>query len=161
MKENKVILPASSDAPVIAIKGLKKLFGSLSVLNGIDIDIQKGENVAILGRSGSGKSVLIKIISGLLKPDAGIVQVFGQEVDKISEKELQLLRLKIGFSFQSSALYDSMTVRENLEFPLVRNKRSLSKKEVDKAILGVLEDVGLVESINQMPSDLSGGQKKG
>nr|MDH4461182.1 ATP-binding cassette domain-containing protein [Flectobacillus sp.] len=160
MKEDKVILPASSDTPVIAIKGLKKSFGSLSVLNGIDIDIQKGENVAILGRSGSGKSVLIKIISGLLKPDAGIVQVLGQEVAKISEKELQLLRLKIGFSFQSSALYDSMTVRENLEFPLVRNKRSLSKKEVDNAILGVLEDVGLVESINQMPSDLSGGQKK-
>ncbi len=160
MKEDKVILPASSDTPVIAIKGLKKSFGSLSVLNGIDIDIQKGENVAILGRSGSGKSVLIKIISGLLKPDAGIVQVFGQEVAEISEKELQLLRLKIGFSFQSSALYDSMTVRENLEFPLVRNKRSLSKKEVDNAILGVLEDVGLVESINQMPSDLSGGQKK-
>lgn len=160
MKEDKVVLPASSDTPVIAIKGLKKSFGSLSVLNGIDIDIQKGENVAILGRSGSGKSVLIKIISGLLKPDAGIVQVLGQEVAKISEKELQLLRLKIGFSFQSSALYDSMTVRENLEFPLVRNKRSLSKKEVDNAILGVLEDVGLVESINQMPSDLSGGQKK-
>lgn len=160
MKEDKVVLSASSDTPVIAIKGLKKSFGSLSVLNGIDIDIQKGENVAILGRSGSGKSVLIKIISGLLKPDAGIVQVLGQEVAKISEKELQLLRLKIGFSFQSSALYDSMTVRENLEFPLVRNKRSLSKKEVDNAILEVLEDVSLVESINQMPSDLSGGQKK-
>ena len=91
MKEDKVVLPASSDTPVIAIKGLKKSFGSLSVLNGIDIDIQKGENVAILGRSGSGKSVLIKIISGLLKPDAGIVQVLGQEVAKISEKELYLI----------------------------------------------------------------------
>lgn len=160
MKENMETIHIKQDAPVMAIKGLKKSFGSLSVLNGIDIDIQKGENVAVLGRSGSGKSVLIKIISGLLKPDAGMVNVLGLEVDKITEKELQLLRLKIGFSFQSSALYDSMTVRENLEFPLVRNKRNLSKKEVENAVLGVLEDVGLVECINQMPSDLSGGQKK-
>ncbi len=146
--------------PVISIKDLKKSFGSLNVLNGINLDVAKGENLAILGRSGSGKSVLIKIISGLLKPDSGLVKVLGQEVDKITEKELQTLRMKIGFSFQSSALYDSMSVRENLEFPLVRNKRDLNEKEVNEAIESVLDDVGLSQTINQMPSELSGGQKK-
>lgn len=145
---------------VISIKDLKKSFGNLNVLNGINIDVLKGENIAILGRSGSGKSVLIKIISGLLKPDSGLVKVLGQEVDKITEKELQALRMKIGFSFQSSALYDSMSVRENLEFPLVRNKRELNEKEVNEAIESVLDEVGLSQTINQMPSELSGGQKK-
>jgi phospholipid/cholesterol/gamma-HCH transport system ATP-binding protein len=145
---------------VISIKELKKSFGSLSVLNGIDLEIKKGENIAVLGRSGSGKSVLIKIISGLLKPDSGVVSVLGQEVDKISEKDLQALRLKIGFSFQSSALYDSMSVRENLAFPLVRNKRELNEKEVNEAIESVLNDVGLSQTIRQMPSELSGGQRK-
>ena len=145
---------------VILIKDLKKSFGPLEVLNGVNLEIKKGENIAVLGRSGTGKSVLIKIISGLLKPDSGLVKVFGQEVDKISEKELQELRLKIGFSFQSSALYDSMSVRENLKFPLVRNKRDLNDKEVNEAIESVLNDVGLPQTINQMPSELSGGQKK-
>lgn len=144
----------------ISIKDLKKSFGNLVVLNGVNIDILKGENIAVLGRSGSGKSVLIKIISGLLKPDSGMVKVLGQEVDKISAKELQVLRLKIGFSFQSSALYDSMTVRGNLEFPLVRNKRNLNKKEINDEIERVLNDVGLPNAINQMPSELSGGQRK-
>ncbi len=145
---------------VISIRDLKKSFGNRTVLNGIDIDMCKGENIAVLGRSGSGKSVLIKIISGLLKPDSGMVKVLGQEVDKLSEAELQQLRLKIGFSFQSSALYDSMSVKENLKFPLVRNKRNLSDKEVNDAIEEVLNDVGLSQTINQMPSELSGGQKK-
>jgi phospholipid/cholesterol/gamma-HCH transport system ATP-binding protein len=156
---NEKEIPISQE-PVIAIKGLKKSFGSLSVLNGVAIDILKGENIAVLGRSGSGKSVLIKIISGLLKPDEGVVKVLGQEVDKLTDKELQALRLKIGFSFQNSALYDSMSVRENLEFPLVRNKRELSAKEVNDAIESVLNDVGLPQTIHQMPSELSGGQKK-
>lgn len=146
--------------PVISIRDLKKSFGTLNVLNGIDVDIFKGENLAVLGRSGSGKSVLIKIICGLLKPDSGLVKVLGQEVDKITAKALQQLRLKIGFSFQSSALYDSMSVRENLAFPLVRNRRNLSTKEVNVAIESVLNDVGLSQTINQMPSELSGGQKK-
>ena len=145
---------------VISIKDLKKSFGNLRVLNGVDIDIFKGENIAVLGRSGSGKSVLIKIISGLLKPDSGTVKVLGQQVDKINASALQQLRLKIGFSFQSSALYDSMTVRENLQFPLVRNKRDLSEKDVKDAIEQVLEEVGLAETINQMPAELSGGQRK-
>jgi phospholipid/cholesterol/gamma-HCH transport system ATP-binding protein len=145
---------------VISIKDLKKSFGLLNVLNGVNLDVKRGENIAVLGRSGTGKSVLIKIISGLLKPDSGLVKVLGQEVDKLNEKELQELRLKIGFSFQSSALYDSMSVRENLKFPLVRNRRELNEKEVNDAIESVLNDVGLPQTINQMPSELSGGQKK-
>jgi phospholipid/cholesterol/gamma-HCH transport system ATP-binding protein len=152
--------PLENQGPVIIIKDLKKSFGSLKVLDGIDIEIQKGENIAVLGRSGSGKSVLIKIISGLLSPDSGSVKVFGHEVDKISPKELQELRSKIGFSFQNSALYDSMTVRENLAFPLTRNKRELSSAEVNQAIESVLNDVGLPNTLNQMPSELSGGQRK-
>jgi phospholipid/cholesterol/gamma-HCH transport system ATP-binding protein len=150
----------SNDNTVISIKELKKSFDTNIVLNGIDIDILKGENLAVLGRSGSGKSVLIKIISGLLKPDSGTVKVLGQEVDKLTGKALQELRLKIGFSFQSSALYDSMSVRENLAFPLVRNKRNLKTKEVNEAIESVLHDVGLSQTISQMPSELSGGQRK-
>jgi len=145
---------------VISIKDLKKSFGTLDVLNGISVDISKGENLAVLGRSGSGKSVLIKIIVGLLKPDSGVVKVLGQEVDKLDKKALQALRLKIGFSFQSSALYDSMTVRKNLEFPLTRNRRNLTKKEIDDAVEAVLDDVGLPQTIDQMPSELSGGQRK-
>ena len=148
------------DNSVISIKNLKKSFDGNVVLNGIDLEVFKGENVAVLGRSGSGKSVLIKIISGLLKPDSGTVKVLGQEVNNLDKKALQALRLKIGFSFQSSALYDSMSVRENLAFPLVRNKRSLKIKEVNMAIESVLSDVGLSQTINQMPSELSGGQRK-
>src|SRR3954466_10864416 len=128
------------DNAVIYIRDLHKSFGRLTVLNGIDLDVHKGENVVVLGRSGTGKSVLIKIISGLLKPDKGTVNVLGEEVDKLDAKQLQQLRLKIGFSFQGSALYDSMTVRENLEFPLVRNRKNLPRTEVDKAVKKVLED---------------------
>jgi phospholipid/cholesterol/gamma-HCH transport system ATP-binding protein len=145
---------------VISIRDLYKSFGNNHVLQGINLDVSKEENVAVLGRSGSGKSVLIKIICGLLKPDSGKVNVLGEEVDLLKDKALQALRLKVGFSFQNSALYDSMTIRENLEFPLVRNARHLSKKEVAGQIESVLEDVGLLQTINQMPSELSGGQRK-
>ena len=145
---------------VISIKNLKKSFGSLKVLDGVNLEIKLGENLAVLGKSGSGKSVLIKIISGLLKPDEGTVTVLGLEVDKISPTELRALRSKIGFSFQNSALYDSMTVRENLAFPLIRNKINLSKSEIQHAIEEVLNEVGLPQTIHQMPSELSGGQRK-
>ena len=147
-------------ASLISIKNLKKSFGSLKVLDGVDLNIKLGENLAVLGKSGSGKSVLIKIISGLLKPDEGTVKVLGLEVDKINLKELRTLRSKIGFSFQNSALYDSMTVRENLAFPLIRNKTDLSKTEIQHAIEEVLNEVGLPQTIHQMPSELSGGQRK-
>jgi len=145
---------------VISIRDLRKSFGDLHVLQGVDLDVYQGENLVVLGRSGTGKSVLIKIIVGLLKPDAGTVNVLGHNVDSLSVKELDQLRLKIGFSFQSSALYDSMTIRENLEFPLVRNVRNLGRQEINRAVEEALEDVGLSQTINQMPSELSGGQRK-
>lgn len=145
---------------VISIKGLYKSFGELEVLKGIDFNLYKGENVAVLGKSGTGKSVLIKIIVGLLQPDRGEVVVLGKEVEKLDRKELDALRLRIGFSFQNSALYDGMNVYQNLAFPLTMNVKNLSNKEVDDAVIEVLEAVGLENKIKQMPSDLSGGQRK-
>ncbi|WP_080056205.1 ABC transporter ATP-binding protein [Spirosoma aerolatum] len=146
--------------PVIVIEGLKKSFGSLHVLRGVDLEVNKGENVVVLGRSGTGKSVLIKIMVGLLKPDAGKVIILGEDVETLRGKELDEFRQKVGFSFQSSALYDSMSIRENLEFPLVRNVRNLSRGEIDKAVKKALDDVGLSQTIDQMPAELSGGQRK-
>lgn len=146
--------------PVITIAGLHKSFDELEVLKGIDFQLYKGENVAILGKSGSGKSVLIKIIIGLLKPDKGDVFVLGQQVDKIGIKALNKLRLRIGFSFQNSALYDSMSVYQNLTFPLTMNIKHLSRKEINHAVDEVLDAVGLLDKKKQMPSDLSGGQRK-
>jgi phospholipid/cholesterol/gamma-HCH transport system ATP-binding protein len=145
---------------VIIIQDVYKSFGNNHVLRGINLNLYKGENVVVLGRSGTGKSVLIKIISGLLYQDRGTVNVLGQEVNKLNDKQLQDLRLKLGFSFQNSALYDSMTVRENLEFPLVRNQRHLTHIEVEEAIDRVLEAVGLSQTKHQMPAELSGGQRK-
>jgi len=145
---------------VISITKLYKSFDENHVLRGIDLELCKGENLVVLGRSGTGKSVLIKIIVGLLKPDSGTVKVFDMEVDKLDKKELMELRLKIGFLFQHSALYDSMTIRENLEFPLVRNKRHISRKEIDESVKDVLEAVDLSDTMNQLPSELSGGQQK-
>lgn len=148
------------DESVIAIKGLHKSFGDLQVLKGVDINVFKGENVAVLGKSGSGKSVLIKIIVGLLKPDKGSVVVLGKEVDKLKGKELDNLRLRIGFSFQSSALYDSMNIYQNLAFPLTMNVKNLTKKQVDIAVEEALDAVGLGDKVKVMPADLSGGQRK-
>ena len=145
---------------VISIKGLYKSFEDNDVLQGIDFELHKGENVVVLGRSGSGKSVLIKIISGLMKPDKGVVKVLGKEVHRLTKKELIDLRLKIGFLFQHSALYDSMTVKENLEFPLKRNVKDISQEQIDKAVKEVLEAVGLADTADQMPTELSGGQQK-
>lgn len=148
------------DKDVIFIRDLHKSFGKLTVLNGIDLNVYEGENVVVLGRSGTGKSVLIKIISGLLKPDSGDVRILGEDISLLTPKGWDALRQRIGFSFQNSALYDSMTVRENLEFPLTRHKKNLGQKEIDIAVEEVLEDVGLSQTINQMPSELSGGQRK-
>ncbi len=150
----------NKDVKVISINGLFKSFGELHVLKGIDFDLFKGENVAVLGKSGTGKSVLIKIIVGLLKPDKGEVLVLGEHVDKLERRELDALRLRIGFSFQSSALYDSMNVYQNLAFPLTMNRKNLSKQEINDAVEEVLEAVGLKDKLNQLPSDLSGGQRK-
>ena len=157
MKEE---LKHSKKEAVISVRELYKSFGDNDVLRGVDLDLFRGENLVVLGKSGTGKSVLIKIISGLLKPDAGTVTVLGKEVPSLNERELNALRLKIGFSFQHSALYDSMTVKENLAFPLIRHKKVLSRKETNKAIDEVLDAVGLLDKKQQMPSELSGGQKK-
>lgn len=145
---------------VIDITGLRKSFGDNHVLQGVDLQVYHGENVVVLGRSGTGKSVLIKIIVGLLKPDAGHVNVLGKNVETLSEKELRELRRKIGFSFQNSALYDSMTVKENLEFPILRSNRKMTRKEIDIAAEKVLDAVGLLQTLHQYPGELSGGQKK-
>lgn len=158
MKKEKVIVNSSNQG--ISVADLHKSFGQQIVLDGMDLEVFLGENVVVLGRSGSGKSVLIKIIAGLLKPDSGVVKVLGKEIGTMKGKELQALRMKIGFSFQSSALYDSMTVRENLEFPLVRNRPELTRKQVNESIQQVLDEVGLLQTMEQMPAELSGGQKK-
>jgi phospholipid/cholesterol/gamma-HCH transport system ATP-binding protein len=150
----------STQEKVIAIRGLYKSFGENHVLRGVDLDVHKRENVVVLGKSGTGKSVLIKIIAGLLKADRGSVLVLGKDIETLSIREIRQLRLKLGFSFQNSALYDSMTVRENLEFPLVQNNRNLKRQDIDKAVEEVIDAVGLAQTINQMPAELSGGQRK-
>jgi phospholipid/cholesterol/gamma-HCH transport system ATP-binding protein len=145
---------------VVEIRDLKKAFGDLKVLQGVDLDLYKEEILVVLGKSGSGKSVLIKIMVGLLTQDSGTMKVFGEEISQLKKRPLNAMRLRIGFSFQSSALYDSMTVRENMEFPLVRNVKNLTRGEINKRIEELLDSVGLPQTINQMPSELSGGQKK-
>lgn len=150
----------NKEEKVISISGLFKSFDDLQVLKGVDFNLFKGENVAVLGKSGTGKSVLIKIIVGLLKPDKGEVFVLGKHVDQLAGKELDALRIRIGFSFQNSALYDSMNVYQNLAFPLTMNMKSLAKADVDHAVNEVLDAVGLANKSKQMPSDLSGGQRK-
>jgi len=154
------VIDKINEEPVISIRGLYKSFGDFDVLKNINLDVFKGENMVVLGRSGAGKSVLIKILAGLISPDKGEVKVLGKEVVKLSQKELNELRLRIGFSFQNSALYDSMDVRQNLAFPLAMNRTDLEKKEINAAVEEVLDAVGLKDKINQMPSDLSGGQRK-
>jgi phospholipid/cholesterol/gamma-HCH transport system ATP-binding protein len=145
---------------VVSIRNLYKAFGSNEVLRGVELDLFHGENLVVLGRSGTGKSVLIKIIAGLLKPDSGTVNVLGREVPRLSGKEINALRLELGFSFQNSALYDSMSVRENLLFPLLHHRRHLPPSAVNRSVETVLDAVGLLQAKNQMPSELSGGQKK-
>ena len=160
VKEKTEQKPSSKTEVVIAIKGLKKSFGEKDVLKDINLELKRGENVVVLGRSGMGKSVTIQCIVGLLKPDGGSLKVFGDEVAAMSEKELKELRIKVGFLFQSGALYDSMTVRENLEFPLTRVLKLKDQGEIDRRVEEVLEGVGLLDAIDKLPSDLSGGMRK-
>jgi phospholipid/cholesterol/gamma-HCH transport system ATP-binding protein len=145
---------------VIVINNLFKSFDEQGVLIDFNLVVIKGENVALLGKSGSGKSVLIKLIAGLLKPTQGEIIVFGENINQLNQSDLNSLRLKIGFSFQSSALYDSMNIFENLAFPLKMNEKKLSKNEIKTAVEEALTEVGLIDKISQMPSDLSGGQRK-
>jgi phospholipid/cholesterol/gamma-HCH transport system ATP-binding protein len=148
------------DEPVIEINNLKKSFGNQEVLKNISLKLYNGENLVVLGKSGSGKSVLIKCIVGLLNSDNGTINVFNKNVTTIGRKELGELRKKIGFLFQSGALYDSMTVKQNLEFPLRRIKRDLTEKEIENKVQEVIENIGLPDTLNKMPSQLSGGMRK-
>ncbi len=147
------------ETTVAEITHLKKSFGKNEVLKDINLKIQKGENLVIFGKSGSGKSVTIKCLVGLVEPDGGTVSVLGKTVTELEEEELNSLRKKVGFLFQSAALYDSMTVRENLEFPL-RDLKSKNKEDTDTLVREALKNVGLEEAIDKMPSELSGGMRK-
>lgn len=145
---------------VLVIHNLYKSFGNNHVLVDFNLKLIKGESVVVLGKSGSGKSVLIKCIIGLLKPDSGSIEIFGKNIPGMDDEELDKVRAKVGFLFQSNALYDSMTVRENLEFPLRRHWIQVSQSEVKAMVMEALEDVGLVHTIDMMPEELSGGMRK-
>jgi len=157
VSENQV---AESDSFVVEIEHLKKAFGNNEVLKDITLKLRRGENLVVLGKSGSGKSVLIKCLVGLIEPDSGQLNVLNKTIAELESDELNETRGKIGFLFQSAALYDSMSVRENLEFPLKRKMRTASKEQIDALVLEALENVGLTEAIDKMPSELSGGMRK-
>ncbi|HRO86027.1 MAG TPA: ATP-binding cassette domain-containing protein [Niabella sp.] len=157
--KNKTIKPINKEA-VIIIRHLYKSFGSNHVLVDFNLELNKGEAVVVLGKSGSGKSVLIKCIIGLMKPDKGTIEMFGKNIGSIKNDELDKIRAKVGFLFQSNALYDSMTVRENLEFPLRRHWIKVSQEEVNAMVQDALEDVGLKHTVDMMPAELSGGMRK-
>ena len=150
-----------TNTPVIAIKGLFKSFGKDNhILKGVDLIVNKGENLVVLGKSGSGKSITIKCVVGLVTADKGEIKVFDTDITTLDNNQLNDVRVRIGFLFQNSALYDSMTVRENLAFPLKRHSKKLSAEEVEAAIMEALDSVGLAEAIDKMPSELSGGMRK-
>lgn len=151
MKEKEVI---------IKVRNLKKSFSDKSVLKGVDLDLHKGENLGVLGKSGTGKSVLTKCIVRLLDPDGGEISVFGEDMINISDKKLNEVRKRVGYLFQGGALYDSMSVRENLFFPIRRTQTVINKVEVEDRIEHALLSVGLLDAIDKMPSELSGGMKK-
>lgn len=153
-------LAAVKEEPVVLIHGLFKSFKDHEVLRGVDLHVKKGENLVILGKSGTGKSVLIKCLVGLEWPDAGSISIFGQDITTLSYNEMNALRVRVGFLFQNGALYDSMTVRENLAFPLRQHRKTLSNEKKEALINEMLDDVGLLESIDLLPSKLSGGQSK-
>jgi phospholipid/cholesterol/gamma-HCH transport system ATP-binding protein len=158
MKENKII---SNREIVLKIKNLYKSFGNNHVLNGFNMHLYKGENLVIMGKSGSGKSVMIKCLVGLLEADSGTISVMHNDITKLDQEALDILRADIGFLFQGSALYDSMTVRENLEFPLRRHTKKFGKHiDTNELVIEALENVGLANAIDLMPSELSGGMKR-
>ncbi|HMJ46968.1 MAG TPA: ATP-binding cassette domain-containing protein [Ferruginibacter sp.] len=156
----KITTTPALHSPVIEIKGLYKSFGQNHILKGVDMVINKGENLVVLGKSGSGKSITIKCLVGLIAADKGKIKVFDTDITRLDNHQLNEIRVRIGFLFQNSALYDSMTVRQNLEFPLKRHSKKLNSNEVEDAIIEVLESVGLAEAIDKMPSELSGGMRK-
>jgi phospholipid/cholesterol/gamma-HCH transport system ATP-binding protein len=145
---------------VIEINNLKKSFNGNEVLKGVNLTVSKGENLVVLGKSGQGKSVTIQCVVGMIEPDEGTIKVLGQEINKLDERHLKEIRSHIGFLFQHAALYDSMTIRENLAFPLRRVLHVQDEAEIETRSMEVLEAVGLQDAIDKMPSDLSGGQRK-
>lgn len=149
----------ASGEVMIEVIDLHKSFNSNNVLDGISFNVDEAENMIVFGRSGTGKSVLLKCMIRLMEPDSGDIKIHGKDVLQLEIKELNELRKNIGFLFQGAALYDSMSVRENLEFPLIRNF-DLAQKEIDERVHFVLEAVSLLEAIDKMPSELSGGMKK-
>ena len=163
-KQTKIIEKTSTslrvEEVIIEIKNLKKKFGKQQVLENVSFKLYNGENLVVLGKSGSGKSVLIKCIVGLLKTDAGSITVLNKDILALKRQEFDELRQKVGFLFQSGALYDSMTVKQNMEFPLRRLRRNLNEKEIHEKVIEVLENVGLADALNKMPSQLSGGMRK-
>jgi phospholipid/cholesterol/gamma-HCH transport system ATP-binding protein len=158
--DEEATLAAQKEEPVITIQGLRKAFGEHEVLRGIDLHVNKGENLAILGKSGTGKSVLIKCLVGLEWADGGTITIYGQDIATLNYSDMNALRLKVGFLFQNAALYDSMTVRENLNFPLRQHMKKMPQEKKEALITEMLDNVGLADSIDQMPSKLSGGQAK-
>lgn len=146
---------------IVKIDNLYKQFGNNVVLNGFNLELHKGENLVVMGKSGSGKSVMIKCIVGLENYDKGSIKVNNYEIQSLKRKELDVLRTEIGFLFQGSALYDSMSVRENLEFPLRRHQKKTDKQEnIEPLVIEALENVGLAHAIDLMPNELSGGMKR-
>lgn len=156
---DKIDKPSSAEAPVVKINNLRKSFGELNVLKNISFELNKGENLVVLGQSGCGKSVLIKCMVGLIEPDGGAMLILGENPQSLTIKELNTLRKKIGFLFQSGALYDSMTVKENLAFRF-REEKHMKEAEKNQLIEEALEQVGLADTIHKMPSELSGGMRK-
>jgi phospholipid/cholesterol/gamma-HCH transport system ATP-binding protein len=145
--------------PAIALRNVQKTFGGQKVLNGITLQVAQDETVAVLGRSGAGKSVLLKLIIGLQTPDAGSIQIHGQDIAGLPVDRLNQIRLKVGFLFQEAALYDSLTIGENVAFPL-RRHRKISEAEQKTRVEKLLSDVGMKDDLNKMPSQISGGMKK-
>lgn len=146
---------------VLEIKDLRKSFGENHVLNGFSLKLYEGENLVIMGKSGSGKSVMIKCLVGLMAADSGSIKIKDFDIISLGRKELDVLRTEIGFLFQGSALYDSMTVRENLEFPLRRNRDKVGKAQTtEELVTEALENVGLAHAIDLMPAELSGGMQR-
>jgi phospholipid/cholesterol/gamma-HCH transport system ATP-binding protein len=147
-------------APVVAIEDLHKSFGSQRVLTGISLTVKRGETLAVLGRSGTGKSVLLRLIIGLEKPDSGSVRIHGQNIAGLALDRLGEIRKKVGFLFQHAALYDSLTVEQNVAFPLEHHKKEMSKSEKGERVMRLLAEVGMEDDLAKMPSDISGGMQK-